>query len=490
MVKIELSFEKSIYALVAVYVLISILGMGYTPLFDEDEGFFAEASRQMLAIGDYIGISVNGEQRYDKPALFFWFTAISLKTIGLNELGARLPSFAFFLLSLFLVFRFTKKYFSERVAIVSIIIAICMLQFQVLSRAAVSDNLLNLLVSASLFSFYNFFEKRKTCSLFWLYTFAGLGFLTKGPLAFVVIFGVILLFLILSKNFHLLLKLLNPLYILWAVLIPFPWFYLAYLKSGDFLFTDFFIKHNLGRFSQTMESHGGFLWYYFPVILLSFIPFSHLLFSGIRNLKINNKNIFLVIWALLPFVLFSFSKTQLPHYIAIGYFPLIMLISQTKNLNFNAIYIQMAFMVLLFLLAPTLIKHLEIKDTNVINMLKKSNVIFDTKYIWIMLAMFILINMLHFTKKRTILGSLIIYSLAVSFFMYKYGLLQQGFVKETGLKLRNSKTEIFMKDHYNPSLSFYARRVIFIENKPNNSQSVFKNYQSNSSLFNHLPVRN
>jgi hypothetical protein len=136
----------------------------------------------------------------------------------------------------------------------------------------------------------------------------------------------------------------------------------------------------------------------------------------------------------------------------------------------------MAFMVLLFLLAPTLIKHLEIKDTNVINMLKKSNVIFDTKYIWIMLAMFILINMLHFTKKRTILGSLIIYSLAVSFFMYKYGLLQQGFVKETGLKLRNSKTEIFMKDHYNPSLSFYARRVIFIENKPNNSQSVFKNY--------------
>jgi 4-amino-4-deoxy-L-arabinose transferase-like glycosyltransferase len=278
MVKIELSFEKSIYALVAVYVLISILGMGYTPLFDEDEGFFAEASRQMLAIGDCIGISVNGEQRYDKPALFFWFTAISLKTIGLNELGARLPSFAFFLLSLFLVFRFTKKYFSERVAIVSIIIAICMLQFQVLSRAAVSDNLLNLLVSAALFSFYNFFEKRKTCSLFWLYTFAGLGFLTKGPLAFVVIFGVILLFLILSKNFSLLLKLLNPLYILWAVLIPFPWFYLAYLKSGDFLFTDFFIKHNLGRFSQTMESHGGFLWYYFPVILLSFITFSHLLF--------------------------------------------------------------------------------------------------------------------------------------------------------------------------------------------------------------------
>jgi 4-amino-4-deoxy-L-arabinose transferase-like glycosyltransferase len=478
MIKERLIFKNlQLPLIVLAYFAMSIWGMSTTPLFDEDEGFFAEAARQMLASGDYVSISVNGEQRYDKPALFFWITAISLKIFGLNELGARLPSFIFFLLSLFLMFRFAKRYFSEKVGFISLVVAVCMLQFQVMSRAAVSDNLLNLLVSGALFLFYDYSKRKSHLSLFWMYTLAGLGFLTKGPLAFVIIFGVLFLFLLVSKNFRLFRKILNPLFILWALFIPLPWFYLAYLKSGDFLFTDFFIKHNLGRFSQTMESHGGFWWYYFPVILLSFIPFSHLLFSGLSKIKIDDKNIFLMIWAALPFVLFSVSKTQLPHYISIGYFPLIILISQSKNLNFNAIYIQMTFMILLFLLAPTLVKHIEIRDINVINMLKKSNVIFDTKYIWIMLAMFILINMLHFTKKQTILGSLLIYSLAVSFFMYKYGLLQQGFVKETGLKLRNSKTEIFMKDHYNPSFSFYARRVIFIENKPNKSQRVFKNYQ-------------
>ncbi|HLO42919.1 MAG TPA: glycosyltransferase family 39 protein [Leadbetterella sp.] len=474
MVKVELNFDRRIYAFVAAYILVSTLGMYYTPLFDEDEGFFAEAARQMLASGDYVSISVNGEQRYDKPALFFWFTAISLKIFGLNELGARLPSYIFFLLSLFLMFRFVKRHFSDRIAFLSLVVAICMLQFQVLSRAAVSDNLLNLLVSGALFYFYDYSKSKSRMSLFWLYTLAGFGFITKGPLAFVIIFGVIFLFLLISKNFGLFRKTLNPLLIIWAVFIPFPWFYLAYLKSGDFLFTDFFIKHNLGRFSQTMESHGGFWWYYFPVILLSFIPFGHLLFSGLRKIKIDDKNIFLMIWAALPFVLFSFSKTQLPHYISIGYFPLIILISQTKNLNFNAIYIQMTFMVLLFLLAPTLIKHLEIKDVNVNLMLKKTSLIFDTKYIWIMLTMFVLINMLHFTKKQTILGSLIIYSLAVSFFMYKYGLLQQGFVKETGLKLRNSKTEIFMKDHYNPSLSFYARRVFNIKREFKKEDKIFQ----------------
>lgn len=468
MIKETLRFttkRKTFYLFIIVYILISLLGMYLTPLFDEDEGFFSEASRQMLASGDYITISVNGEQRYDKPALFFWFTAISLKTFGMNEIGARLPSFVFFLLSLFLTFRFARKYFSDSVAVVSLVFAICILQFQVLSRAAVSDNLLNLLVSAALYSFYDFFEKRKNLSIFWLYTFAGLGFLTKGPLAFVIIFGVILFFLILTKNISLLRKILNPFLIIWAFLIPFPWFYLAYLKSGDYLFTDFFIKHNLGRFSQTMESHGGFWWYYFPVILLSFIPFTHLLFSGFRNLKFNHKNIFLIIWAVLPFLLFSFSKTQLPHYISIGYFPLMILISQTEKLNFNAIYFQICIVILLFLSAPTFVKYLDIKDDNVMKMLEKSSIIFDSKYIWTMLVFFLIINIIHFTKKQSILGSLLIYCFAVSFFMYKYGLLQQGFVKKTGLQLRNSKTEIFMKDHYNPSLSFYANRVFLIKQK-------------------------
>jgi succinate dehydrogenase/fumarate reductase flavoprotein subunit len=99
-----------------------------------------------------------------------------------------------------------------------------------------------------------------------------------------------------------------------------------------------------------------------------------------------------------------------------------------------------------------------------------------------MLALFVLINMLHFTKKQTILGSLVIYSLAVSFFMYKYGLLQQGFVKETGLKLRNSKTEIFMKDHYNPSLSFYARRVFNIKKEFKKEDKIFQKIEKKYTL--------
>ena len=87
MIKETLRFatdRKTFHLFICIYILISLLGMYFTPLFDEDEGFFAEASRQMLASGDFVTINVNGEERYDKPALFFWFNVISLKLFGVS----------------------------------------------------------------------------------------------------------------------------------------------------------------------------------------------------------------------------------------------------------------------------------------------------------------------------------------------------------------------------------------------------------------------
>lgn len=457
-----LSFSKyQKWFLITACISIGLIGIINTPLFDEDEGFFAEASRNMLQSGNYVTLSVNGEQRYDKPALFFWATAFSLKTFGINELGARFPSFLFFILTLVSLYLFCVKHYSKRTGILSVVIATSILQFQVLSRAAVSDNLLNLAVALALFSFYDFLQKPKNLTLFRLYTFAGLGFLCKGPVAFVIIFGVIFLYLVLSRNYQKISKILNPLFILWALFIPLPWFYLAFQQSGDFLFTDFFIKHNLGRFTNTMESHGGVYWYYIPVIFISFIPFSHLLITSFRAW--DKKNLFLIIWFVLPFVLFSFSKTQLPHYISIGYLPLIILVSQANNLNFNAVFLQIAFMLLLLTIAPYGIKYIQIKDGFIVEMLKAIPGTFDHTYLIFMILLLFLAILLFSLNSKNLIYTLLLYVVGTTLFIHKFAILQQGFVKETGIKLKSSKNHVFMVDHYNPSLSFYAQRVFTIK---------------------------
>ncbi len=473
--------SKGFFWVIAVYLLVSIVGMIYTPLFDEDEGFFAEASRNMLSTNNFISIQVNGEERYDKPALFFWFTALSLKIFGNNEFAVRFPSFIFFVITLFQFYKFVSKHFSVLQAELSILVAIAILQFQILGRAAVSDNLLTLCITLSLLSFYKFLLEPRNSNIFWVYTYAGLGFFTKGPIAFVIIGGVIFTYLLLSNNIGFIKKLLNPMFIFWSIFISAPWFILAYQKSGDFLFTDFFIKHNLSRFSNTMESHGGSLLFYIPVIFLAFLPFCHLILGTFKKFKFNDRNTYFFLWFIIPFTVFSFSKTQLPHYISVGYLPLIILMTRGENIKVKWVSLQIIVLIFIYLLAPLIINTIKIEDEFVDEMLQNLFLVFDNFYFSIAITFLVLALFFVLYFKENVYPLFIVYFLSTTLFIYKFAILQQGFVKETGLNLKKSKVKIFMMDHYNPSLSFYAETIFEINTNPKPGEFVFRKFKKNQS---------
>jgi 4-amino-4-deoxy-L-arabinose transferase-like glycosyltransferase len=66
--------------------------LGATPLFDHDEGAFAEATREMFERGDFFATHLDGRPRYDKPILSYWLQEAAVLPQGLNELAVRLPS--------------------------------------------------------------------------------------------------------------------------------------------------------------------------------------------------------------------------------------------------------------------------------------------------------------------------------------------------------------------------------------------------------------
>lgn len=61
---------------------------------------------------------------------------------------------------------------------------------------------------------------------------------------------------------------------------------------------------------------------------------------------------------------------------------------------------------------------------------------------------------------------MLVFTFGATLFMYEYGILQQGFVKSTGLSLKENSTEVQMVNHYHPSLSFYAEKDFSINTKP------------------------
>ena len=117
---------------------------------------------------------------------------------------------------------------------------------------------------------------------------------------------------------------------------------------GEFT-KSFFLGDNLGRFLETTSNHGGAIWFYVPVILIGFFPWSFFLVQALLNdqnsSKVSRINItdntntlrrFNLIWIAVTFIFFSLSQTKLITYILPISLPLILTIAKYWSMKMNA----------------------------------------------------------------------------------------------------------------------------------------------------------
>lgn len=84
---------------IAVGVVIFVLPLFLRfPLLDPDEGLHASIAQEMVERGDWITPRFLGQPFFDKPILYFWIEAVSLRLFGSNEAAVRLPGLMFGLL--------------------------------------------------------------------------------------------------------------------------------------------------------------------------------------------------------------------------------------------------------------------------------------------------------------------------------------------------------------------------------------------------------
>ncbi|MCU0318608.1 MAG: glycosyltransferase family 39 protein, partial [Flavobacteriales bacterium] len=89
----------------AVAALLFVPGLGAVHLFDWDEINFAEIAREMLATGDWSRPQIDYRPFHEKPPLFIWFQAVSMKLFGVGEFAARLPNALCGMLTLLVLYR-------------------------------------------------------------------------------------------------------------------------------------------------------------------------------------------------------------------------------------------------------------------------------------------------------------------------------------------------------------------------------------------------
>ena len=307
------------------------------PLFDLDEGAFTEATRELFERGDFLMTYLDGLPRYDKPILIYWLQAASVTAFGWSEFALRLPSMLAATAWMLAIYRFTllvTEGNAEKALFAAGALALSPIP-GLIAHAATADALLNLWIALTLFDLWRWFAAAQSgeAASRWLlprvYLWIGLGLISKGPIAAALPVAVALPFALLHGQHRAALKaaFFVPGWGI-ALAVVLPWAVALTLRDhGDF-FRHFLLDHNLNRYSATMESHGGRLWYYAAVLPLIVLPFAAWLapaLGAVRRWKSEPLSTYLLLWFGLIFVLFSTSKTQLPHYLLYGCTPLFVL---------------------------------------------------------------------------------------------------------------------------------------------------------------------
>ncbi|GGG56318.1 dolichyl-phosphate-mannose--protein mannosyltransferase [Croceivirga lutea] len=309
------------YLVVFLLSLVScVLLSGIYPIYILDEARNSEAAREMLVSGDYIVPYFNGQLRTDKPPLHYYFMIVGYKLFGVNAFGARFFSGIFGAFTILITYVLTKQNLGKGVANYTFLVLLSSLLFIQEFHLAVPDPYLIFFISASLFSFYEFFKQGKLYILVLAYISIGLGLLTKGPVAIVIPGLVLVAFLFFSKNFTLkkIFSFRPLLGLLFAILIAAPWYYLVHQKTQGIWTEGFFFDHNISRFNSGKEGHGG-LFIITPLfVILGLLPFSVFIIQAFRNGwikgKKNNFLLFSFVVGVVTILFFSIASTKLPNY--------------------------------------------------------------------------------------------------------------------------------------------------------------------------------
>lgn len=250
----------------------SLAGVSRMPLLDPDEGRNAEVAREMAAGGDWVVPHYNGLPYLDKPVLYFAAVAAAFRLFGPGEAVARGVSFLFALGTLALTWRLAARRFGAERARWSVLMLATAPLFVGFSRIVIFDMALSFFTLAAWCA-----AEEGRHGARWGYpaawAAAALALLTKGPVALLLfLIGALLLPLgdtpraRLGRFFH-------PLNVALFVALVAPWVAAVERHQPGFLHYALFVE-TAERVTKPTFHRNGPPWYYLPVLLLGFFPWS------------------------------------------------------------------------------------------------------------------------------------------------------------------------------------------------------------------------
>ena len=466
------SISKYLPVLFLLLFLSFFAHLGNVPLFDADEGAYSEVTREMVVNQDFTTALLNGMPFFHKPPLFYWAQAASIKILGLNEFGLRLPSAIAALLWVVSIFLFTRRCYDTRTAWHAALFMGASLLVTLIGRAATPEALLNLFLTLTLLNIYRFYHTGNKRHIYWSFMFAALGVLTKGAIALLLPAAVSIIFFGSTKRWKdLLLLFFNPVGLMVFGLIVIPWYLGEFMLHGEAFLGELLLLQ--GMETDNYNFIGGSLPYYsYPVfIIIGLLPFTAMFIKAvfhIRKLLSDDLMKFMVLWFLLAFLFLPLAQPKSFFSIAYCFPPLFIIMARVADVFRNPIILfigPLLFMTLLFLM-PLMAPYIagSIAHEFARNALAEGAVYLDTFYQMTLGAVILLLAILPFIKpvpapvKYGVLGLLFVSMINFLVLPIVGNILQQP-IKSAALLAKKDKLEVVTWRIRPPSFNVYAEML-------------------------------
>jgi 4-amino-4-deoxy-L-arabinose transferase-like glycosyltransferase len=302
-----------------------VLPSGAFPLFEPDEGRRAEISREILVNGDWVVTTLNFQPYRDKPPLFHWLMAISYLCFGVSEATARVVPALVTLTTVLTTFALGRRLFGQGAALLGSLGLVLMVGFAGTGRLVGLDGTLTLLITFAMLGAHEAMAGGGKLRGHWWIASAiacGLGLLTKGPIALVLVIPPVWLYARLTVG------ICRPTLRHWigflaaSSAVAAPWVILILGRDPQMLY-EFLIDHHLHRFTGDF-AHEEPWWYYLPILCGGCMPLTLLLphfltrllsrQPEVRQLR-SKPMILLLLWAGWCVAFFTLSHGKLPLYV-------------------------------------------------------------------------------------------------------------------------------------------------------------------------------
>ncbi|MES2997980.1 MAG: phospholipid carrier-dependent glycosyltransferase [Pseudomonadota bacterium] len=325
--------------------------MGSRPLSTPDEARYAEIPREMVVHHDFVTPHLNGVKYFEKPPLFYWIQAASIKLFDhavqqhhslkgkgyISEWVVRVPNALLALLGCLFLYSAGRLLFDRQTGLLSSVILATSFLYFTLARMVTLDMCLSVCLSGSLLAFLvavNFplgSKRRYLCCI--AYIFSALAVLTKGLVGIVFPVMIVGIWILLTHQWRLLKQSYLPSGIVLFLLIILPWHILVQQRNPEF-FQFYFIDQQFLRYSTLIAQRYQPDWFFIPILITGFLPWVVFLLQAIsesfprtqQQFKEKSTQVFLLLWVATVFIFFSLSHSKLIPYI-LPIFPAVALLT-------------------------------------------------------------------------------------------------------------------------------------------------------------------